>query len=559
MRKTSKLPNGFQGTGTPVTRANTAPTGRSTNNARTAPSDPRNLKNTWIPEDASRNELPTPAPTRTKRVLKKSNDSGLGDPAKVNEAPAGRTRVSVRQRRLNAGEKLPSPSRTTSRAQKSQLLVKSDPVELPAHPGSEDEPLFSPLSADRSLRKEREKVSFDEPKVLIEEIPDKKRAKAKLSRLPSTKEFLRSFKKKAEDKPGREKETRPGGARPKVSLFSRNKTRSNKVKPQAVASIEIAPPAKSTTPARLAGPFRPAHPEQIDCKVNSMFALTIYSDPAYAGAGPALSHFLEKNHVGEVAHFQRDLAKYSPTKPPTQMEATALFGKYIEPGSIEQLNLLGPVVQSIEALLLTEPFDATAFYNALTMPRGARGGEALQSNLFESSREHLLDFPTYYATLTIAPPGFGQSDIDQCMHWMQEIYSDARYAHLREALSAHMKDPRVGAPEVIDFLQAIAGFSAQNLPSPEQARRLYDQFISPEQTGTSMLFFDGDGGLNLTHKLKEAARAAIEENNMEAFWAIVIGQPGQPSDDDADAILPQLSAGIRTHYASFLEKLESTQ
>lgn len=397
--------------------------------------------------------------------------------------------------------------------------------------------------------------------VIREIVPEEKPSKSALIRWAS-KKFIRPSSNKAGRGKATEKLERKS-TRPSVSLFTKKEKQPSKEQPLFAPAMERAQPARPLVPAKptkqLIGPFRPPLPEQIKLKVDSLFALTVYTDPAYENVRPLLTRYLEKNYVGEVAHFMDDLAKFSPENPPNYDQAKALFDLYITDKSKEQLNLINNVVIEIATLLEKKPFNAGAFYDLLTLSKSSTSGHTLQHNLFESSRGQLLDFPAYYATLPSAPPHFGERNLSKCLFWMRDIYADDQYKHLRQPLTDHMHNPMVGAAEVVDFLEAIAPYSENHLPTPEKARELCDRFITFKSSGNSLLFADSGDALNITDDVKRAAEQAVDDGDMKAFWAIVVGGPDQTPAEDADAILPQLAVGMPDRYASFLDALEGKQ
>lgn len=138
------------------------------------------------------------------------------------------------------------------------------------------------------------------------------------------------------------------------------------------------------------------------------------------------------------------------------------------------------------------------------------------------------------------------SNSANCCRDMLRIFKEDQFASLREPLRVHC-DKR-GVDEQHDFLKAIAGYSSDQLPTRKQAQNLIDTY-GPK--GTKPLNIETDN--TWTTNPWDTAQAAVEGNDMAAFFATVMGPDHASNSDFASAILPQLALGLAQKYAPFVQ------
>jgi len=130
-----------------------------------------------------------------------------------------------------------------------------------------------------------------------------------------------------------------------------------------------------------------------------------------------------------------------------------------------------------------------------------------------------------------------------CCRNMLLIFKEEQYKSLKEPLKTYCHDRKIQVDEQHDFLQAIAGYSNDRLPTKREAEQLLDTF-GP----------NGDKALNIDDEpFWHQVRTAVEEDDMQTFFDKVMGGDNERAGEESDAILPRLAFGLDKKYADFVK------
>lgn len=122
------------------------------------------------------------------------------------------------------------------------------------------------------------------------------------------------------------------------------------------------------------------------------------------------------------------------------------------------------------------------------------------------------------------------------------IFKEEQFKHLRVSLEAHCMTVLVNEQHA--FLKDIAQYSNDHLPTLAQARQLIATYGTPGQP----LF------LNIENNDPwGAAAAALDRNDLQGFFDVVMGGDLERANDESTAILPQLALGLEQKYLPFVK------
>lgn len=167
--------------------------------------------------------------------------------------------------------------------------------------------------------------------------------------------------------------------------------------------------------------------------------------------------------------------------------------------------------------------------------------KGLLKSLFSKKTKPVKEAKAPNAVNTDAGPP-PTSSRDACCRDMVRIFSEDQYEDLRGLLQGYFKTAHVG--EVSSFLKEMSAYSGDHLPTQEQAQALFDTYLAND---------DVELPLNISATTRDRLRNALQDGDMGAFYATVMGGPNEPADEYADAVLPQLADQNWPHYANFVE------
>ncbi|HSX95667.1 MAG TPA: hypothetical protein VLG41_22255 [Hydrogenophaga sp.] len=168
--------------------------------------------------------------------------------------------------------------------------------------------------------------------------------------------------------------------------------------------------------------------------------------------------------------------------------------------------------------------------------------KGLLKSLFSKKTKPVKEAKAHHTAGAEAGPPPASSR-DACCRDMVRIFSEDQYILLRGRLELYFKT-KAHVGEVSSFLKKMSKYSGDRLPTPEQAQKIFDTYLANDGVALPV---------NITATTRDRLRNALQDGDMGAFYATVMGGPNEPADEYADAVLPQLADQNWQHYANFVE------